>query len=250
MLTCYAQSDKKKSLRVMQALADGCNGNGQVRYVHQPWVPGPSAFYGVRPPWLHLWNQAKGAAVPVFYLDNAWFDCAREKYFRIGVNNVQSWSRKVSDGTRLARLGVRVQRWTSAGRNVLVCPQTDEFMRTVAGYPDWLRDAKTQIAQFTNRPIVVRNKLTMRPLKQDLRDAWIVVTHSSCAAIEALCAGVPVIVTDPKAAAVIFSTSFHEIEKPRRPEGRLEFMARLADSQFTLEELRNGAVWQMTQDWL
>lgn len=51
---------------------------------------GAAAFYGVRPAWRHLWEQARREGRTWYYLDNAWFDVARERYFRVGINAVQS----------------------------------------------------------------------------------------------------------------------------------------------------------------
>lgn len=211
--------------------------------------PGGAAFYGVRPGWMHLWQQAVADGRQWFWLDNAWFDCTREQQFRIGCNAIQSWSRKASDGKRLARLGVQVQPWRKRGKHIVICGQSDEFMRTVAGYEKgvsgWRDQMLQELKQHTDRPVVVRDKRTPHPLDVDLRDAWLLVGHSSAAAVSALVAGVPVIVTDPACAVSGFSTTFAEIESPDRPEGREEWAARLADSQWSLDEMKNGTTWRM-----
>lgn len=242
MIVCYAQPEKLKSRMVLEAFAMGCGAEMASTHV-QELLPGAAVFYGVRPPWMHLWHQAKREGREWWYIDNAWFDRARERFFRIGHNAVQSWA-PASDGARLQELGIEVQPWRRRGRNIIVCPQTDEFMRTVARDPSWRYVVKSRIAAHTDRPIVERVKGSKRPLAEDLVDAWLLVAHSSAAAVEALLAGVPVIVTDPSCAAAAFATSFEGIESPVLLDGREEWAARLADSQWTLEEMKKGAAWK------
>lgn len=246
---CY-QHAKAKSVRVLDAFRAGCKEETAPASVEDPQLfAGDVAFYGVRPPWARLWKQAITEKRTWYYVDNAWFDCSRENYFRVGVNAVQSWSKKHSDGKRLARLGVQIAPWRKKGEHVLVCPQTHEFLTTVAQQPNWLQESIAQVKQFTGRKIVVRDKKTRGTLQHDLKGAWIMVCHSSAAAVEALAAGIPVIVCDPRAACATFSTSFNEIESPYMPDGRLEFMGRLADSQWTLDELRKGEAWREFSSW-
>lgn len=250
-VTCYFEKAKPKSQRVLEAFAAGARVHGQhARLVHTG-VPelagdGPVAFYGVRPPWRHLWRQATAEGRQRFYLDNSFLDAGRETHFRVGVNALQSWSEKPSDGKRLAALGVKVQPWRKDGRHIVVCRQSDEFISTFGRWPGdsalaWQQDVLDALNRHTDRPIVVRVKSEERPLVADLTDAWLLVTHSSAAAVEALIAGVPVIVTDAKCAAWRFSSTF---KRPRMDDGREEWAARLADSQWTLNELRAGLAWR------
>ncbi len=248
MITCYAQPDKAKSRRLLQAFAAGC-GAAMASTLARELQPGAAAFYGVRPPWLHLWQQARREARTVYWLDNCWFDRTRESQFRIGVNAMQSWSQRPSDGRRFAALGVPIQPWRNAGRHVLVCGQSDEFMTVNAEWPGghlaWCEHVASAVRARSDRPLVYRKKQAAAPLAVDLADAWLLVTHSSAAAIEALLAGVPVIVTDRHCAAAELTSRFDEIENPHRPDNRRALMERLADSQWTLDELRNGMAWRM-----
>lgn len=210
--------------------------------------PGNAVFYGVRPGWKHLWDQAAVECRTWFYVDNAWFDPLREKYYRIGVNALQSWSQRESDGRRLREQGVIVHDWKTDGRQIVVCRQSDEYLRLQAdwtgGAIGWQQDVLEVLRSVTDRPIKVRIKGADRPLAEDLKTAWALVTHSSAAAVEALLAGVPVCVTDPDCAAARFATPLEAIEDPIFEEGREEWAARLADSHWTIDELRAGAAWK------
>lgn len=239
-VTCYAQPDKRKSQDVLRAFALGCGGR-MASTTTTELQDGSAAFYGVRPPWLHLLEQARQRTF--YYLDNSFLDAGREHYFRVGVNELQTWSKAPSDGKRLSVLGAKVQPWTRGGSHVLVCPQSSEFMATLGGQPDWLCEVREAIATYTDRPIRVRAKGSTQPLLADLRDAWIAVGHSTAVLNEALLAGIPVIATG-HCAATEFASTFDAIETPRRDEGRHGWAARLADSQWTLDEMRSGLAWK------
>lgn len=246
-LVAYCQMDKEKSRRVCEAFAQGCGGS--VTSVTEPTLrPGGAAFYGVRPPWLHLWEQARHEGRDAYYIDNAFVDAGREHYFRIGKNAFQSWSREPSDGKRLAALGVQIQPWKRDGRHILICPQSVEFM-AMHGNGDWLSQTVGQVQAHTDRPVILRAKGSTRSLAADFKDAWLIVAHSSAVATEALLAGLPVVVTDPLCAAAEFGSTFAEIETPKYPDGRGEWAARLADSQWSIPELKKGIAWTAVQGW-
>lgn len=243
MITCYAQPEKKKSQQVLEAFARGCGGR-MARTDAAALAPGDAAFYGVRPGWMHLLQQAQREGRAWIWIDNSWFDASREAYFRIGRNAVQQWQHGPADGHRLRALGLRVRPWQRGGRHIVICRQSDEFLASVAGRPRWLAEVETELARHSDRPRIVRSKRCARPLAADLQSAWLLVTHSSAAAIEALVAGVPVIVTDPHCAAACFSSEFREAEAPLRLDGREHWAAQLADSQWTLAELASGKAWR------
>ena len=256
-VTCYFQPEKPKSRQVLDAFAAGVTASGGLGRLEPVTVPqldsGAAAFYGVRPSWKHLWRQALAEERDWYYLDNSWFDASRERYFRVGVNATQSWSPRPSDGTRLAALGVEVKPWRPDGRHIVVCPQSLEYLACVAGWAwggqDWLKHVLHELKLNTDRRLIIRAKGGARPLAADLIGARALVTHSSAAAIEALLAGVPAIVTDRSCAAAPLAMMFADIEAATIPEpaGRHDWAARLADSQWNLTELRDGLAWRMLQ---
>lgn len=240
-VTCYPQPCKAKAQRVCEAFAAGCG--GAVSGITPQLGPGAAMFYGVRQPWQHLWAQAKAEGRDWYYADNAYFDGARERYFRVTRNAIQHGGAGASDGRRARMHPLMPQVWQRAGREILICRQSDEFMRVV-GRPGWFAETCAALRRVTDRPVVVRGKDDSTPLQEALRSAWAVVTWSSASAVEAVLAGVPV-VCDPACAAWPFSTPLEEIEKPRRLEGRTRWAAVLADNQWTLDEMRDGTAWRM-----
>jgi len=249
---CYALHSKKKSLDVMTAFAQGCG--GRVASVQEKeLLPGDCAFYGVRPPWLHLWEQTKREGRKVYYIDNAYWDKCRETYFRVTRNGLQAdGSRAVwnDEGPgRLEALGVTIREWQKAGSHVVICPQSQEFTRVVAGFEgDWLEQTVAELKRHTDRPLRIRKKGEGRLLADDLAGAWALVTHMSCAAVEALVAGVPVFCTGRSAAQWMGTSDLSMIETPYYPERRQEWAEVLAANQWTIEEMRDGTCWRAFEE--
>lgn len=186
--------------------------------------PGPAAFYGVRPAWRHLWEQAKREGREWWYLDNAYFDVSRETSFRVARNAIQHTGLGESDGKRFAALGIKIKPMRE-GREVVIAAQSEEFMACVAGDPDWLERMKRRFPDA-----IVRGKRETRRLLDDLKHAGLLVTWSSAAAVTALLEGVRVACA-PECCATYAND-------------RQKWAAVLADNQWTIEEMRDGTAWR------
>lgn len=251
----YPQPGKRKSTAVLEAFCAGAGG-GVVFAPHFMKVrPEPAAFYGtigLEDLFRQARRRAEQGGAEYFYLDNAWFDCARQRYFRVCRNGLQAIGAR-PDFARLKQLGVEIAPWRSSGGHVLLVEQSDYFMRHVAGFRNgalsWRESAIRILRESTDREIRVRpwqrdKSKAATTLRQDLEGAWAVVTPASAAAIEAILAGIPAFVTDLSVALEMGSCNFASIENPRRPDGRAEWAARLAASQWTLDEMRAGKAWR------
>lgn len=254
MLYGYPQPGKDKSRRLLEAfVVRGAGGllvdDGRLR------DPGDAAFYGVQGIEILLgMAKLRAGFVPAqaswYYLDNAFLDAARGTHYRIGRNALQG-PLLAPDDKRLQALGVEVKPWSNAGRHILLAPQSDYFMREIAGWKagDWTAHVMAELARHTDRPIRTRawapDKIKLgKSLAEDLDGCWALVTHSSAAAITALLAGVPVFLTGESPALTMGLSQLSRIEQPRRPDGRREWAARIAASQWTLEELAAGDAWR------
>ena len=241
---CYAQPDKPKSRRVLEAFAAGCGGRVASTTVEQ-LEPGAVAFYGVRPGWSHLWRQAQIERRDIYYLDNAFWDDAREVKFRVGRNVVQMYEFPKRDYPPFRR---PIARWREGGDHIVVCPQSSEFMVCVERFSEhWTDWIARRLRMYTTRPIVIRTKRDRRPLADDLRNAWAVVTHTSAAANEAIVAGIPAFTTGLCAATPMSNQDVAHIERPRCPDGREQWAAAVAAHEWTLEEMANGTCWKALQ---
>lgn len=177
----------------------------------------------------------------------------RGEYYRVSHRRLWCDGAGPADHARLDRLGVAIRPAREGGRNVLIALQTQKFYELWAGMSSaqWLAEVWARIAARTRRQIVLRVKPLRRrdrqpPLSRALADAWIVVTHSSAVALEALAAGLPVIVTEPTFCAARLGTPWERIQEPVRPtlEERRELFARIAGQQWTLAEMRSGEAWE------
>lgn len=251
-VTCYPSPGKGKAKALLSAFAEGAGG----RVVHgapAALEAGPAAFYGVSKELKHIWIQALQERREYYYLDNSYFDGARGVQFRVTRNALQAFTLLPPARERFAGLKVVVQPWRKNGRHIIVCPQSDDFMRGMCEWPGgvvaWQQEVLGSLREHTSRPIVVRHwssdKAALgKTLIEDLKDAHALVTHSSAAAVTALLAGVPVFVTGPCAATPLSSGALSEIESPLCPDVRTDWAAGLAGAQWTLEELSNGDAWR------
>jgi hypothetical protein len=230
---CYPIPNKPKALLLCEAFAAGVRAvGGKARVctnIPARLEPGAAMFYGVRPAVKHLWEQAKAGRHHIFYADNSYFDCAREKQFRITKNAIQHRGIGESDGTRFAALGIEVKpmRPEGIGDHVVVALQSEEFMRVVAGDPGWRDRVITGLGDV---PLIVRTKQTKRPLRDDLQNAKGLVTWSSAAAVTALLEGVRVACSTQCCATYA--------------DDRLKWAQVLSDNQWTADEIARGDAWR------
>lgn len=248
MIYGYPQPGKAKSRQLVSAFLYGCR--GELAEPSRGLRDGPAVFYGAIGIEA-LFNEAR-ARGDWFYMDNAFLDQARGTHYRVGLDALQG-PLMPADHARLERLGVEIQPWTSAGRHILIVPQSDYFMQSVVrtvATSEWIELVMRKLARHTDRPIRVRawqaDKIAAsKTLAEDLEGCWAVVTHSSAAAIGAVLAGVPAFVLGGAAPLLeMASSELEAIERPRRPDGRREWAARLAASQWTIEELSAGMAWR------
>ena len=262
-VTCYPIPGKPKALQLCKAFAAGVRAAGGEARIDatapKQLGPGAAVFYGVRPVVEHLWQQAKAEGRDWFYIDNAYFDADRGTRFRVTKNAVQV-NRVVPATDAALRVPVTVKPWRTTGDHVVVCQQSDEFMRTVAGWPGgaaaWLDTVLRMLRQVTDRPLRVRAASPQKrqlgaSLQDDLRGAWALVAHTSAAANEAVLAGVPVLLTGECAATPYAlnwpqdAPRFAGIDRqPQDVVQRPAWIAGLRSMQWTLDEIAKGYAWQ------
>lgn len=177
----------------------------------------------------------------------------RGEYYRLSHRRLWCDGLGEPDYARLDALRVAIAPPRTSGRHVLIAMQSAGFYRLWVGGVDhdaYQRHLVERVRQRTDRPIVCRLKplggVREPPLAEQLADAWLVVTHSSAVALDALAAGVPVIVTEPTFCAARLGTPWERVENPYRPsqDERRDLFARIAGHQWTLAEMRSGEVWE------
>ena len=241
---CYAEKRKAKSQRVLEAFAAGCG--GRMAWTDAEFLEdGDVAFYGVRPAWSRLWRQAMAEGRTVMYIDNSFFDDTRETKFRVGRNVVQMYEFPKRDYPKFRR---PIMPWREGGEHIVVCPQSSEFMVCVEQFSEQWEDwIARRLRMYTTRPLKVRKKGEKRPLAEDLKGAWALVTHTSAAANEAIIAGIPAFTTGLCAATSMSNHDIAAIERPKCPDGREAWAAAVAAHEWTLDEMANGTCWKEPQ---
>ena len=110
------------------------------------------AFYGVTPELMHLWQQAKDEGRTWYYIDNAYLDPCREQYFRITKNRLQITGEGFGPPSRFDALKIAISPWRKGGEHILVCPQSEHFMR-LSRFQTWttiLRSVRRLIAAIVS----------------------------------------------------------------------------------------------------
>lgn len=226
--------------RWSNAFAKGCGGHVQSAPPFN--VDAPIAFWGEP----RLWREFVTARdkVPTWYYgDHAFF--GRGRYYRCARNAMQfDGSTGDDDLARFRLFKISVKDWRSSGSHILLCPNSEEFLQHHGfAVGQWIKDSSAALRAHTDRPIRVRWKTDAKPLDEDLRDCWAVVTFTSNCAVLAALHGVPVICTAACAGLKMGSSDLSSIEHPAMPEGRERWAARLANRQWTLDEMSAGALW-------
>lgn len=239
------------------------HGGRIVRYDHKELGELPSSVYPVigcspqlaplRQQWLASgrqwigWDRGYLRRVFATWLPKA--ESLQASYYRWHVNGYQmSRVRDVPDDRwRALKLQGNVRPWHKGGRRVIIADTLPDYW-LVRGLPvDWSKTMCEKLKRQTDRPVVVRSKESKIPLYSDLSDAHCLVTHGSIAAVEAAIMGCPVFVDQESAASHVGVVGFDDIEHPVYPE-RQPWLNSLSYSNFSEQEILNGAVWKLMDD--
>lgn len=127
---------------------------------------------------------------------------------------------------------------------------------------EWERNAVAALRKVTDRKIVYRPKPSWtgakpiegtsfsprsESLNDVLRDCHAVVTHHSNTAVDALVAGVPVFCLEGVASPLALD-DLASIENPVTPDGREQWAADVAWTQFSVKEMQCGLAWRHLKD--
>lgn len=182
-------------------------------------------------------------------------------YHKISVNArhpTAYFQRRKHSSDRATLLGITPQPWCT-GKHILLAGMGPKSAK-VEGLElaQWERDAVLEIKRHTDRRIVYRPKPSWRnaePIEgadfshcsQDvgdvLQDCHAVVTHHSNAAVDGLVQGVPAFCWHGVAQPMSLQ-DISRIDDPWRPEGREQWIADIAWTQFNVDEMKEGVPWR------
>jgi hypothetical protein len=206
-----------------------------------------------------------------YYMDTGYFGnfvnkenpVGKKIYHRVVKNELQHisirpapekrWLDLVSNDKRLLFPG-----WKKEGKNILLIVPNNKsckFYGEELSY--WLDQTLRSIKTYTNRPIVIRKKLSRsnRTLIDSIynaldRDVFATVVFNSIAAIESINYGIPAFYSVPCSAGPLGLQDISKINNPFYPDPELIYKqcCNLANNQFTVDEMKNGYAWKILNE--
>ncbi len=248
-VTCYINRGGAGN-SVIRAFAEGLG--APLRYAEDELEarPGTPIVWGVLRNSDNVVRWADANGDDWYYVDHAYFERGHGRNYRITRKRYEAGPVRTWPDDRLQKLEIAPKPWNREGDVVLVCPPTEYFM-AAHDCPDWLETTMAQLEKTTDRPILIRTKpqpgQRSEPLESVLKRTHALVTHSSNVAIEAVIEGTPVFVAPSSAAASVGLTDLALIDTPIYPD-RDAWLAHLAYSQFSIDEIRDGSAWRLLME--
>lgn len=226
---------------------------------------------------------ARMAGVPnTFHVEQraTWAAYDHTMYYAVGFDGIKrnaNYGPADVPADRWARLGMKLHPWRKDGQHVLLIGQplhgqSSQHIDIRAWYADVaaaVRATGRRVILYRPHPRIFslrtnagrrkRDELGVRKymgskidlrysknrlLKDDLKGAWATVVFTSNAAVESVLKGVPVFACDP--ACIAWDVAGHKLsrlEAPALPD-RTAWAHRLAYSQWTVAEMRDGQCWR------
>ena len=117
----------------------------------------------------------------------------------------------------------------------------------------WINIAINEIKKYTDREIRFRNK--PRPnnewwntdIKDELKDAYCLVTNMSLSTIDAVSLGVPIICDERNICSTLGTSDFTSINNlnPINKEQLKKLFIKMSNCQFTMREMKNGTAYKV-----
>lgn len=247
MLWCCVTPERVgKTTMIMKAMSDG-NPKAKMIIGEPPDDGEPFIVWGQEWLTLRIVPDAIKKGRPFWHLDNGFWRPSRgtsDGYYRITYRGFSPVLLPWSDTMLYRLLRVEQQPWRTDGKHIVIgLPGTSFGMAAGISSEEWVATIEERVRAATDRPIIVRPKLSKTPLREDLKNCWALVTHSSNVAVDAVIAGVPVFVAPTNPAAPVGRTDL-DLEHPVTPL-RDPWLGSLMSQQFTLDEMRTGVagVW-------
>lgn len=222
-------------------------------------------FYGLADGLRMAFNEYPMWGRKAIYIDLGYWGRKKKSrfdgYHKLVLNNrhpTDYFQRIKHDNSRFASLGVEIHPWRKSGRHIIVVGMSGKGALAEGFQPhQWERETIARLRKITDRPIVFRPKpsyveakpipgttwMQREPIEEVLRNAHAVVTHHSNFAVEAILAGIPAI-CPIGVASVMGGRDLSEIENPPMPDGRGQWAADIAWTQWSIGEMQSGAAWR------
>ena len=151
------------------------------------------------------------------------------------------------------KYNLRFPGWKKNGKAILVVTPSEKPCKFYGIDRDnWVKETVEKIKQYTDRPIVIRDKASrperiVKTIYDDLNNCHSLVTYQSIAAVESVLYGVPAFTLAPTAADVVCDQDLSLLENPTMQEEEkiYKWACHLAYGQFHTEELKSGKAYRM-----
>ena len=185
-----------------------------------------------------------------YYMDHGYFNQSErifedkltkvknmDGYFRIVYNNFIHNGKGNSPNDRLKKLNLAILDQKKTG-SYIILSEPSETMKKMYNVPMWTEDTIKLVKKFTDRKLIVHNKLSKEPLNSLLKDAWAFVSLQSTAGFTAMLNGIPSYFTE--------NTLSHisKIQNIENPTIDYKIFNNLAYGQWTLKEIESGEAWE------
>ena len=204
------------------------------------------ATYGVLRGTLEVINKVKN----FYYMDHGYFNQSKrifennltkvsnmDGYFRIVYNNFIHNGKGNFPNDRLKKLNLAILDQKKTG-NYIILSEPSETMKKMYNVPMWTEDTIKLVKKFTDRKLIVHNKLSKEPLNSLLKDAWAFVSLQSTAGFTAMLNGIPSYFTENTLSHV------SKIQNIENPTIDYKIFNNLAYGQWTLKEIESGEAWE------
>jgi hypothetical protein len=244
---CITPERPDKTRMMMAALAGGIGRDANIVYGAPPDDGNPFVVWGQEWLTMRIVPEAVRRGRPFWTLDNGYWNPARgtsRGYYRFCYRGMSPVL--LPKTPFLREPTARMQPWREDGGHVLLAMPGVEFGVAMGiDVKGWCATIVGEVYAKTEalgRELRVRMRDERRPLADDLRDCWALVTHSSNVAVDAVIAGIPVFVAPTCPAAPVGRTDL-DLAEPFMP-GRNGWLKSLASQHFNLAEMRNGEAWK------
>ena len=227
-----AITDGSRNRRTCSDFAEGCGGtivhcrdllSGKCKLADKV------ATYGILRGSGEVMKQAK----EFWYIDHGYI--GRSVYFRITHNALWHNGKGDYPSDRLDKILRHLHERKKNGSNIVLAPPSGKLEKYL-GLQGWTERTIEKIKKYTDRRIVLSFK-RKNPMKEVIKDAWVVVTDHSNSAIDALIQGVPIIMTNP-------AREYGQIEDIEDPLFDRNILNPLSYNQWTLAEIKSGQAWR------
>ena len=281
-VTFFAGVTKEREHEIARMLGQGVQSHGDTFELVDPAeYPAPNketdvaVMVGVKGYSRKLFDDHLAVGKQVIYIDKGYLG-HRGRYYRMSVNSFQPLSYfqsipRLSD--RLKTHNIKLQPMRKNGSHIMIAGGSVKYANwhglNAMGGEDpmtvWARKRILRLRKHSRRPLVYRPKPSWkdavlvsgarfsrppRTITQELIDCWALITFGSNAAVDALIAGVPVVVLGDGVALPLAQTSEEKIEDLYIPTDneRQQWLQDLAYCQFNLTEMASGEAWGILKE--